>query len=308
MSTQSSTHHIKTRTSSKRSTAMLPGLFIFASIGLASASASPQQRDTELIPKQIAIVRRRSGLTHKEYVNYHALIHGLKSWNGPRDNSFPAAYIQDHTFDSAFGVNDSVPNQIYVGRDDVTELYGNSSTSFTSPPATNYTAEVTGPDGYNFNDLATAFSMLAYEKPVLGSIDRSETVTDKIGSGPVVAFFWAAAKPQISSNDTFGVDLANQIVKLIPKDTLYRATVHIPVPGSDTRPYFGGDTMPTMNAVVKLWLHRKRNAVELARAAQLKLDSDALNLNQDLSFIVFCNEVVLWDFAKKAKVSNNPPY
>ncbi|KAH7161017.1 hypothetical protein EDB81DRAFT_866606 [Dactylonectria macrodidyma] len=279
---------------------MLLRLFILAPFGLACAVAPPpRQRDTELFPKQIVVVRRRSGLTHKEYVNYHAIVHGLKSWNGPRDASFPAAYIQDHTFDSAFGVNNSVPNQVYVGRDDVTELYGNSSTAFTSPPATNYTAEVTGPDGYNFNDLETAFSMLAYEKPVLGSLDRSETATEKNGSGPVVAFFWAAAKPHISSNDTFGAELANQLVALIPKDTLYRATVHVPVPGYDTRPYFGGYTMPTINAVVKLWLHRKSDAVELVRAAQLQLDSDALSLDQDVSFVVFCNEVVLWDSAKK---------
>ncbi|KAH6880673.1 hypothetical protein B0T10DRAFT_581217 [Thelonectria olida] len=280
-------------------TIMLPCILIFATFGLASAIEPPQQRDTELLPKQIVVVRRRSGLTHQEYVNYHAIVHGLKSWNGPRDNSFPAAYIQDHTFDSAFGVNNSVPNQVYVGRDDVTELYGNSSTSFTSPPATNYTAQVTGPDGYNFNDLATAFSMLAYEKPVLGTVERSETASGSNGPGPVVAFFWAVAKPQIVSNDTFGTELANQIVKLIPKNTLYRATVHVPVPGYDTRPYFGGDNMPTTNAVVKLWLRRKSDAVELVRSAQLQLDSDALSLDQDRSFVVFCNEVVLWDLNKR---------
>lgn len=286
---------------------MLLGLFIFASFGLASALVpSPQQRDTELIPKQLVAVRRRSGLTHKEYINYHAIVHGLKSWNGPRDDSFPAAYVQDHTFDSAFGVNDSVPDQVYVGRDDVTELYGKSFTSFTSPPATNYTAEVTGPDGYNFNDLSTTFSMLAYEKPVLGCIERSETATGENGPGPVVAFFWAAAKPSISSNDTFGEELANQIVEFIPKDTLYRATVHVPVPGYDLRPYFGGYTMPTINAVVKLWLRRKSDAVELVRAAQLQLDSDALGLDQDTSFVVFCNEVVLWDTAKEINVSYHP--
>ncbi|KAM5347523.1 hypothetical protein ACJ41O_010528 [Fusarium nematophilum] len=275
-------------------------LLTFASLSLSSALA-PQHRDTELIPKQIVVVRRRSGLTHKEYVNYHAIVHGLKSWNGPRDNAFPAAYIQDHTFDSAFGINNSVPNQVYVGRDDVTELYGSSSTSFTLPPPTNYTAEVTGPDGYNFNDLETTFSMLAYEKPVLGSTERSETTTQSNGSGPITAFLWAAAKPEISSNDTFGMELANQIAQLIPKDTLYRATVHVPVPGYDTRAYFGGYTMPTINAVVKLWLHPKSDAVELVRGAQLQLDSDALSLDQDKSFIVFCKEVVLWDLAKNVQ-------
>lgn len=280
---------------------MLPLFLMLVSLGLANAL---EQRDTKLIPKQLAVVRRRSGLTHKEYLNYHAIVHGLKSWNAPMDNSYPVAYIQDHVFDSAFGVNNSVANQVYVGRDDVTELYGNSSTSFTVAPTTNYTAQVIGPDGSNFNDMDTAFSMLAYEKPVLGTIDRSETI-DSSGLGPVVVFYWAAATPGILSNDTFGTELANRFVELIPHKTLYRATVHVPVPGKDTGLYFGGDAMPTMNAVVKLWLRRRSDAVELVRSAQLQLDSDELSLDIDKSFALFCNEVVIWDLTKNAKVSDN---
>ncbi|GAB7347701.1 hypothetical protein MBLNU459_g5262t2 [Dothideomycetes sp. NU459] len=238
------------------------------SISVAAASSSLPW------PKEIVVVRRRSGLSHKEYLYYHAL---------------------DWIFDSAFGANDSVPDQSYVGRDDVTELYGSSATSFTSPPPTDYIQTVIGPDGYNFNDLPTAFSMIAYETfPV--TVPKCSGPIDTFS--PVNAFFWASSTNPSIDNTTFATNLANALVNLLPANTIYNASIHVEVPGTDSRPYFGGYGQPTMNAVVKLWLANTNAAVTAVRAAQRQLNAANLSLNQDVSFIVFSRAHTIYDTTK----------
>ncbi|KAK6432809.1 hypothetical protein LTR95_011018 [Oleoguttula sp. CCFEE 5521] len=240
-------------------------------------------------PKEIAIVRRRSGLTHKEYLHYHTLVHGLKAWNAPRDNSYPSAYQQDYIYDAAFGVNDSVPNMVFVGRDDVTELYGSSATTFTAPPTTNYTETVIGPDGYNFNDIATAFSMVC-----------TETIVEDLKPGynatvPLTAFYWARSSNLSINNATFAANLLQAFLQKIPANTIYRASTHVPVPGTDSRPYFGGGTMPTINAVIKFWLNNTDTAITNIRAVQNQLNATTLSLDADTAFIVFSKAVTVWD-------------
>ncbi|KAF4918566.1 hypothetical protein CGCVW01_v008752 [Colletotrichum viniferum] len=246
-------------------------------------------------PKQLAVIRRRSGLTHKEYLEYHTLVHGQKSWNAPRDNAWPIAYTQNRVFDGGFGANNTVANQIYVGRDDVNELYSSSADSFTSPPPTNYTETVIGPDGVNFNDMPTAMSMLATETFLTGLAAGAKPADNK---PPLVAWFWAIATKEATSNETFANTLADTLVKAIPAGTVYNAGVHVPVPGGDLRPYFGGQTMPTINAVIKLWLGESDSSISAVRTAQTQLDNAKLQLDENRSFMLFSREVVIWDMRK----------
>ncbi|KAH9231885.1 hypothetical protein K456DRAFT_401893 [Colletotrichum gloeosporioides 23] len=224
-------------------------------------------------PKQLAVIRRRSGLTHKEYLEYHTLVHGQKSWNAPHDNAWPIAYTQNHVFDGVFGANNTVANQIYVGRDDVNELYSSSADSFTSPPPTNYT-----------------------ETTFLTGIPAGVKPADN--KPPLVAWFWAIATKEATSNETFANTLADTLVKAIPAGTVYDASVHVPVPGGDLRPYFGGQTMPTINAVIKLWLGESDSSISAVRTAQTQLDNAKLQLDENQSFMLFSREVVIWDMRK----------
>ncbi|KAJ0334886.1 hypothetical protein COL922a_010097 [Colletotrichum nupharicola] len=252
-------------------------------------------------PKQLAVIRRRSGLTHKEYLEYHTLVHGQKSWNAPHDNAWPIAYTQNHVVDGVFGANNTVANQIYVGRDDVNELYSSAADSFTSPPPTNYTETVIGPDGVDFNDMPTAMSMLATETFLTGLPAGAKPADNK---PPLVAWFWAIATTEATSNETFANTLADTLVKATPAGTVYNASVHVPVPGGDLRPYFGGQTMPTINAVIKLWLGESDSSISAVRTAQTQLDNAKLQLDENQSFTLFSREVVIWDMRKNIEPSH----
>ncbi|TDZ49871.1 ABC transporter gloK [Colletotrichum trifolii] len=260
------------------------------------------------LPKQLAVVRRRSGLTHKEYLYYHTLVHGQKAWNAPRDDAFPLAYIQDHVFDGVFGANNSVPNQVYVGRDDVVELYSSAPGTFTAPPPTNYTQTVIGPDGASFNDFPTAMSIMAYET-FLSDLPAGPAQGPKRDdkTGPLVAFLWAVATKDATSNETFANDLASALVKPLPAGVVYNASVHVPVAGADTRPYFGGFGMPTINAVIKLWLNEGGDSISALRSAQTGLDNAKLHLDENQSFMLFSREVVIWDMRSGIDVRPFPP-
>ncbi|KAH7114909.1 hypothetical protein EDB81DRAFT_920272, partial [Dactylonectria macrodidyma] len=244
-------------------------------------------------PKQLAAVRRRSGLTHKEFLYYHTLVHGLKSWNAPRDDAFAAAYSLNYAFDSAFGVNNSVPNAAYVGRDDVAELWSSSPTTFTAQ--SNYTNAVTGPDGADFNDLAVAFSIFGIETFVRGSASTPIVKESAPVKGPVVAFFWTSATSDSVSNDTFARGVTDALLNQLPSNVVYRASIHVPVPGVDIRPYFGGEGLPTISSVIKLWLHDGDAAVTKVRAAQKALNDGGLHLDENVPFMLFTRAVTIWD-------------
>ncbi|KAH7143478.1 hypothetical protein EDB81DRAFT_884091 [Dactylonectria macrodidyma] len=257
-------------------------------------------RFDQSFPKQLAAVRRRPGLTHKEFLYYHTLVHGLKAWNAPRDDAFAAAYTQNYAFDSVFGVNNSVPNAAYVGRDDVAELWSSSPTTFTSP--SNYTQEVIGPDGANFNDLPAAFSIFGIETFVRGSASTPTAKAPASEKGHVVVFFWASATSESVSNDTFARGVADALLTRLPSNAVYRASIHVPVPGVDIRPYFGGEGLPTISSVIKLWLHDGDAAVTKVRAVQTALDYKGLHLDENVSFMMFTRAVTIWD------LDRNVPY
>ncbi|KAK7420378.1 hypothetical protein QQX98_002801 [Neonectria punicea] len=244
-------------------------------------------------PKQLAAVRRRSGLTHKEYLHYHTLVHGLKSWNAPRDDAFPAAYALNYVYDSVFGANNSVSNAAYVGRDDVAELWSSSPTTFTAQ--SNYTDAVIGPDGANFNDMAAAFTIFGIETFVRGSATTPGVKGSKSVKGPSVAFFWTSSTSDSISNDTFAKDVADALLTQLPSNVVYLASVHVPVPGVDVRPYFGGEGLPTISSVIKLWLRDSDDTVSKVRAAQTNLDFQGLHLDENVSFLLFARAVTIWD-------------
>ncbi|WDK18390.1 hypothetical protein CGRA01v4_09675 [Colletotrichum graminicola] len=275
--------------------------FLSLLLGLAVLPA-----ETQSLPKQLAAVRRRSGLTHAEYLQYLTLVHGQKSWNAPRDSAFPLAYTQNYVFDSVFGANNSVGNQAYVGRDSIIELYSSIPTSFIGPPPSNYTETVIGPDGENFSDMPVAMSTLATETFLNDITHGPASAQPKDNTAPLVAFFWAIGTKDVTSNETFARYLADALIKPLPAGILYNASYHVPVPGADLRPYYGGQDMPIVNAVIKMWLNESVSSMSEVRSAQTQLNNSQLHLDENLSFMMFSKEVTVWDTTANISVGSCP--
>ncbi|KAF2854367.1 hypothetical protein T440DRAFT_552227 [Plenodomus tracheiphilus IPT5] len=253
-------------------------------------------------PKQLAAVRRRAGLTTAEYLYHHTIVHGRKAWNAPDSIDQPLAYIQDHIFDSAYGINTTAnpPTPNYFGHNDMTELYSRSENAFATPPPNNYTATVIGPDGNAFSDFSSAISMYAYETfPNINSTCRHPRAA---GQTVFNAFYWVfASAPNANtlsfSNTTFATTIMSTLLSSFASNTIYNASIHTSVPGLDSRPYYGGYNNPTLNAVLKFWLCDDNEAVSAFRMAQTDLvaKNGDLGIGLDESFVVFTREVVVYD-------------
>jgi hypothetical protein len=85
-----------------------------------------------------------------------------------------------------------------------------------------------------------------------------------------------------------------------PPGTVYNASIHTPVPGLDSRPYYGGYGNPTLNAVFKFWLCDDNYAVNSFRNAQMALiaQNDGLDVDLDNSFVIFTRAVLMYDRSK----------
>lgn len=197
-------------------------------------------------------------------------MHGLKSWNAPVSVDQPLAYVQDHILDSAYGINTSAPGfePTYFGHSDMTELYSRSETAFSTPPPNDYVATVVGPDGVAFADCSAAVSMYAY--------DKFQHVNSTCGfprlDQPFNAFFWlfansTAANTTSFDNTTFAQNAYDALAAQLPDGVVYNASIHTPVPGLDSRPYYGGYGNPPLNAVLKFWLCNDNQAVSGFRRA-----------------------------------------
>jgi hypothetical protein len=249
-------------------------------------------------PKQLNAVRRRQGLTTSEFLYHHTIVHGRKTWNAPDSVDQPLAYVQDHAFDSAYGINTTAnyPEPSYFGHSDVAELYSRSQRAFFTPPPNNYTQTVIGPDGNAFSDFSAAVNMFAYEvfQEVKTSCPKpSETYN---------AFYWVYADAFNANtpsfdNTTFASSIVKSMVNDFPAGVIYNASMHTSVPGLDSRTYYGGFGNPTLNAVLKFWLCDDNKAVAAFRKVQngLSQKNNKLGINLNQSFVMFTRSVLLYD-------------
>ncbi|KAL3417211.1 hypothetical protein PVAG01_11211 [Phlyctema vagabunda] len=259
-------------------------------------------------PKQLAAVRRRPGLTTAEFLYHHTFVHAAKSWNAPDTIDQPLSYVQDHVYDSAYGINTTVTQSeiSYFGHSDMTELYSRSEQAFNTTPTNNYTATVIGPDGVAFSDFSASISMYAHEKfqdvnSTCLTSSPTDTGTDTV-TGIYNAFYWVfanASNANTSSfdNTTFAEPIMKTLLSSFPSGTISNASIHTPVPGLDSRPYYGGANNPSLNAVLKVWLCDDNAAVSAFRNAQLALidQNDRLGINLDESFVLFTRAVLIYD-------------
>ncbi|KZM28803.1 uncharacterized protein EKO05_0006106 [Ascochyta rabiei] len=251
-------------------------------------------------PKQIAAVRRREGLTTSEFQYHHIFVHGRKAWNAPDTVDQPLAYVQDHVFDSAYGINTTKNsiNPSYFGHSDMTELYSRSQDAFATPPPNNYTSTIIGPDGAAFSDFSASVNMYAHEVfyPVNSSCQHP------IQASAPNAFYWIfanASNANTSSfeNATFAGSIMDSLVSAFPPGAIYNASIHTSVAGMDSRGYYGGYNNPTLNAVLKFWLCDDHQAITAFRKAQSGLISqnEKLQINLDNSFVIFTRPILIYD-------------
>jgi hypothetical protein len=254
-------------------------------------------------PKQLAAVRRRQGITTSEFLYHHTIVHGRKSWNAPDSVDQPLAYVQDHVFDSAYGVNTTAnnPQASFFDHSDMTELYSRSQEAFGTLPPNNYTAMVIGPDGNAFSDYTASISMYGYE--VFRNMSNNCLLSDS--SEAYNAFYWVFADASDANNSsfdntTFAAPIMDSLLASFPPGTAYNASTHTSVPGFDSRGYYGGYNNPTLNAVFKFWLCDDNNAVNSFRSAQASLiaQNDKLRINLDESFVIFTRAVLMYDRAR----------
>ncbi|KAF7529469.1 hypothetical protein G7054_g9843 [Neopestalotiopsis clavispora] len=254
-------------------------------------------------PKQLAASRRRTGLTTAEYFYHHTVVHGRKAWNAPDTVDQPLAYVQDHVFDSAYGINTTAqginsPEISYFGHSDVTELYSRSQEAFFTPPSNNYTQDVIGPDGNAFSDFSASISMYAYED--FQTVNSSCSCTNSSEMFNAFYFVFANADNANQSsfdNATFAAGIMQSLLANLPNGSIYNASIHTSVPGIDARLYYGGLNNPTLNAIFKFWLCDDNPAINSFRVAQEKLiaQNGELGINLDQSFVMFTRATLIYD-------------
>jgi hypothetical protein len=268
--------------------------------GLVAAQATTHVTWPNSFPKQLAVGRRRQGLTTTEYLYHHTIVHGRKAWNAPDSVDQPVAYVQDHIFDSAYGINttENHAQANYFGHSDLTELYSRSQNAFSTPPPNNYTQTVIGPDGNAFSDFSASINMYGYE--VFQKVNN--TCNTPKSSQAFNAFYWVFANDSNANtasfdNTTFVTAITKSLLNAFPPGTIYNASVHTSVPGLDSRAYYGGYNNPTLNAVFKFWLCDDNNSVTAFRNAQIGLiaQNQKLGINLDQSFVVFTRHFLLYD-------------
>lgn len=110
--------------------------------------------------KMMAVICRKPGMTHAEYVAYVQHVHGAISKEKPLKLG---RYVQNHVFDAAFGSSAETAHAMTVARDSVTELWWDSAEDMRANFAHEHVRTKVGPDAENFADTSRTLSLVAVE-------------------------------------------------------------------------------------------------------------------------------------------------
>lgn len=196
--------------------------------------------------KMIAAVCRRPGMTHAEYLAYVHRTHGAIS----RENPVTLRrYVQNHTFDAAFGSAAEAEHGMPVSRDSVTELYWDSLASMGETFAHEHVRSKVGPDARNFADQSVSLSLVAVEA-------EQPVVNPRAGAGGKVMHFLRAA-PGLAL-DEFGARWAAAhalaLAEPLVAATLRRCVHSRQLPEANAMlAYFNAREVPIYEGVASLW-------------------------------------------------------
>lgn len=235
------------------------------------------------MPKIIASIRRRPGMTHAEFLDYVVRVHGKLA----RDNPLKLQrYVQNHVYDGAFG---SYPTQEHVDvfhRDSVTELYFASPKDMAETFADEYNRTVIAPDGAKFAELSTNQTALTHEMvlvpPTIG------------GAGTkIMQFLVASSASRIGAAQSGWQAAHDSALAAAPlfSDVLAGATRSDVVADAGDKgvdAHFGGGARPPLALVASLWA--PDGAVGAFRDYERALFQSEL-YDRDRSYFLFTREI-----------------
>ncbi|OJI89784.1 hypothetical protein ASPTUDRAFT_917908 [Aspergillus tubingensis CBS 134.48] len=252
--------------------------------------------------KQIAVVRRKAGMTKEEFFEYHYQRHGGIS-TGPTPAETPAKYFQTHFIDAAYhpDANNKVPNAHppWAFSDDITELYFESPEHLVQVFKSDWVAKKVGPDGVNFSDFSAILPMFMKEEefpiPSVGSSRPSHFEENTFVAAYFVAFHGKHAPRETVSQLTASLEnyAPGEVRKLIvntPAET-----------GFDLGAYFGGECPIQYQFVFTITLQGKQSISAIRRAQKEFEEHFASQLDLPSTWIGFGERAVVLDQAENVK-------
>ena len=241
--------------------------------------------------KMLDAVRRKPGLTHREFLDYIEHEHGKIARAKPLGVK---RYVQNHVIDGAFGVDSDVAYTQTFHRDSITELFFDDMSGLISTFSDPYTQQVTGPDARHFADLSKQSAQLMDEVEMFktGSAPLECKAILLIKKNPTVdleVFFsaWDAAHDAASQCPAFQKALRRHVrAQYIPE-------------GDKVTSYFGPD-IAVYEGVSSLWFENEAGLSsfrEYQRSLIQQLSDDGIVLPSDC-FFVYVKEVVILDMSE----------
>jgi hypothetical protein len=241
--------------------------------------------------KMIAAVCRRPGMTHAEAVSYVQHVHGALTLDNPLTLR---SYLQNHTFDSAFGTAAEPSHSMVVARDFVTELCWDNAEDMQATFSSEYVRTKVGPDGRNFSDGSAALSLVAeeFEQPVQQPSTRCSAKVMhflRIAEGlELEVFFSRWAK-------------AHEMALSVPEvaASLRRCVHNRQIPEfNNMLAYFGGKDVPIYEGVASLWYDNPSviGAFRIYESALLAINAEPETAfyQPDQSFFIYATEVPIY--------------
>ncbi|KAL0930688.1 uncharacterized protein CTRU02_214763 [Colletotrichum truncatum] len=239
--------------------------------------------------KMVAIIRRRSGMTRREFFNYHFQVHGSLS-TGPSKDLAPKIYYQTHFFDSAYS-NESAAQPTFSGHDDTTELYFNDISHVGAVFSSDHVKSVVGPDGRNFNDMAGAIALLSQEQTIYGKDAASNT--------GLVAKYHLQGADSPEDGSALAAELQDDILAAFAP-TARTITWDVRKPDNlGILQYFGSQDGPKLSLILSVYLKDEERSIEAFREAQEAFERKVgQKISKNVSFVCFGKRALIFDHVR----------
>ncbi len=230
--------------------------------------------------KQMAIVKRKSDMTHREYLDYIEHVHGVlaRKYN----NGTLLKYTQNHIYDGAYGFQQGKNNTMTTDYDSITELYFENHETMARNLQDPDTVKHIASDGVNFADEQYTIPLIVEEKEI--------TVNGSQKKGMKVIYYLKKVDGISYSEYWMRLDNANsEILPNIPG--IVRYIKNIPIGGGRSEHFHNtGDF--SYEGVLSLWVNDIATFREYQRRLERASEKSPF-FDPSYSFFVFCNEVCI---------------
>ena len=249
--------------------------------------------------KMIAAVGRRPGMTHADYIAYIYRVHAKIAREVPGTLS---RYIQNHVFDSAFGVKGENKFPGPEVRDSVTELFFESMEAMQANFMDPHVQQKVGPDGINFSDLTSPISLIARDVEQSVADTNIEQVAAAANAANAKVLHFLRAAPELSLEE-FERRLTSAHETVLKENPVAASTVRRCVhniqlaEANEILKYFGQQPLPVFEAMASLWFDNESCIASYRSYEQtlLKINSDPERrfYEPDQSFFLYAQEKLI---------------